>query len=97
MSVISGILVGERGKLRREEGKPLSLSLQPQCTLYSTVYGHSWTTNSDKTFNIRIMAKSHKDKVVHKAMKSIDKFYNEVPGTINIQMSKHKDFYSSLR
>ena len=26
------------------------------------------------------MVKSHKDKVVHKAMKSIDKFYNEVPG-----------------
>merc|ERR1711988_773876 len=25
------------------------------------------------------MVKSHKDKVVHKAMKSIDKFYNEVP------------------
>ena len=26
------------------------------------------------------MVKSHKDKVVHKAMKSIDKLYNEVPG-----------------
>ena len=26
------------------------------------------------------MAKSPKEKVVHKAMKSIDKLYNEVPG-----------------
>merc|ERR1712045_840592 len=41
------------------------------------------STNSDKHF-IRIMAKSHKDKVVHKAMKSIDKFYNEVPAFADI-------------
>ena len=26
------------------------------------------------------MAKSPKDKVIHKAMKSADKFYNEIPG-----------------
>merc|ERR1712154_14343 len=30
------------------------------------------------------MVKSHKDKVVHKAMKSIDKFYNEVPAFADI-------------
>merc|ERR1711988_688434 len=36
------------------------------------------TSRTLKTFPSK-MAKSHKDKVVHKAMKFIDKFYNEVP------------------
>ena len=39
--------------------------------------GHSQKTQINITGN---MVKSHKDKVVHKAMKSIDKIYNEVPG-----------------
>ena len=34
------------------------------------------------------MVKSHKDKVVHKAMKSIDKFYNEVPGEYKTKKTK---------
>ena len=39
------------------------------------------------------MVKSHKDKVVHKAMKSIDKIYNEVPGKY---MQKHNSRFLIL-
>ena len=91
----SAIVIRHSSEGRKaEEGRrkaEASLHPQPQCTVqYSTVQTiqcrqcrqcsyTAGSTNSDKHF-IRIMAKSHKDKVVHKAMKSIDKFYNEVPG-----------------
>ena len=32
------------------------------------------------------MAKSPKEKVIHKAMKSADKFYNEIPGNMKLDL-----------
>ena len=33
------------------------------------------------------MAKSPKEKVIHKAMKSADKFYNEIPGNMKLDLT----------
>ena len=54
-------------------GGAVSLSLTVNITAEPS------TSRTLKTFPSK-MAKSPKEKVVHKAMKSIDKLYNEVPG-----------------
>ena len=69
---------GRRGKQRRKAAGAVSLSLLSRASL--SVYTEQLSVCHFSQHSHSKMVKSHKDKVVHKAMKSIDKFYNEVPG-----------------
>ena len=72
-----------RGKQRRKAAAAVSLSLLSRASL--SVYTEQLSVcHFSHNFLIK-MVKSHKDKVVHKAMKSIDKFYNEVPGNCGVE------------
>ena len=72
-----------RGKQSRKAAAAVSLSLLSRASL--SVYTEQLSVCIFSQHSHSKMVKSHKDKVVHKAMKSIDKFYNEVPGNCSVE------------
>ena len=84
-----------RGKQIRKAAAAVSLSLLSRASL--SVYTEQLSVcNFSQHFHIK-MVKSHKDKVVHKAMKSIDKFYNEVPGNCrDLNLKSKRTFIDNL-
>ena len=58
-----------------------------QCSLVQLFHEEQSCVVEFEEENCKIkMAKSPKEKVIHKAMKSADKFYNEIPGNMKLDL-----------